>query len=338
MTKGTRFFLVGAVVVVTAGLATGLVAFYNGSLTIGSSSQPSEFAYLPSNSTAVAYADVRAIMNSDFRKRLRQVLPTGDEQAKIKAEIGVDIEKDIDTVVAGMRSTDIEKGGVVLIRGRFNEQTIQDAAVRHGAKAETYKGKKLLVMAEHRDMAAPHQERLVSAEPTMGSVAFLERGLLALGDTASVKRAIDTQGGGESITKNADLMKLVSEVRGTGNAWAVGRLDALSHGELPSQVRDQLSAVQFMAASVKINGGVSGLVRAEARDDQSAEQLRDIVRGALAAGRLMSGKDARLDAMINSLQLQGSGKTISLTFTIPPEVFDILNGVAAFRGLNPAGR
>ena len=40
MTKGTRFFLVGAVVVVTAGLATGLVAFYNGSLTIGSSSQP----------------------------------------------------------------------------------------------------------------------------------------------------------------------------------------------------------------------------------------------------------------------------------------------------------
>jgi hypothetical protein len=148
-----------------------------------------------------------------------------------------------------------------------------------------------------------------------------------------VKRAIDTAGGGESVTKNAELMKLVTELKGSGNAWAVGRVDNLNHGDLPGPVRDQLSTVQFLAASVKINGGVSGLLRAEARDDQAAEQLRDIVRGALAAGRLMSGKDARVDAMLNSMQLQGSGKTISLSFTVPPEVFDILNGVAALRGL-----
>jgi len=96
--------------------------------------------------------------------------------------------------------------------------------------------------------------------------------------------------------------------------------------------------VQFMAASVRINGGVSGLVRAEARDDQAAEQLRDIVRGALAAGRLMSGKDSRVDALLNSFQLQGTGKTVGLSFTVPPEVFDILNGVAAFRGLAPVGK
>jgi hypothetical protein len=276
----------------------------------------------------VAYADVRAIMNSEFRKKLRQVLPTGTEQEKLKAEIGVDIEKDIDSVVAGMAGSEPGKGGVVLIRGRFNDQTIEAAAVRHGAKVESYRGKKLLVLADR------HQEQTGdSGNPTTGSLAFLERGLLALGDSASVKKAIETGAGGESVTKNDELMKLVGEIRKTGNAWAVGRMDSLSHGELPSPVRDQLSAVQFMAASVKINGGVSGLVRAEARDDQSAEQLRDIVRGALAAGRLMSGKDARVDAMLNSFQLQGTGKTVSLAFTVPPEVFDILNGVAAFRGL-----
>ena len=33
------------------------------------------------------------------------------------------------------------------------------------------------------------------------------------------------------------------------------------------------------------------------------------------------------------IQLAGTGKTVSLAFTVPPEVFDILNGVAAFRGL-----
>jgi hypothetical protein len=328
MTKGTRFVLIGAVVVVMGAVATGLVAFYNGSLVIGSSSQPGEFSYLPSTSTAVAYADVRAIMNSEFRKKLRQVLPTGDEQAKLKAEIGVDIEKDIDTVVAAMAGNEPEHGGVVLIRGRFTEQTIESAAARHGAKSESYKGKKLLLMADH-DGGAIH----VGGKPSTACLAFLERGLIALGDVASVKRAIDTGAGGESVLKNADLMKLVAEIRSTGNAWAVGRMDSFANHPLPGPVKDQLSAVQFMAASVKINGGVSGLLRAEARDDQSAEQLRDIVRGALAAGKLMSGKDARVDAMLSSFQLAGSGKTVSLSFTVPPEVFDILNGVAAFRGL-----
>lgn len=328
MTKGTRFFLIGAVVVVMAGVATGLVAFYNGSLVLGSSSQPGEFSYLPSSSTAVAYADVRAIMSSEFRKKLRQVLPTGDEQAKLKAEIGVDIEKDIDSVVAAMAGNEPEHGGVVLIRGRFNDQTIEAAATRHGAKADSYKGKKLLLMSDHDGGRLE-----VGGKPATACVAFLERGLIALGDAASVKRAIDTGAGGESVLKNAELMKLVAEIRGTGNAWAVGRMDSFAGHPLPGPVKDQLSAVQFMAASVKINGGVSGLLRAEARDDQSAEQLRDIVRGALAAGKLMSGKDARIDAMLNSFQLAGSGKTVSLAFTVPPEVFDILNGVAAFRGL-----
>ena len=44
MTKGTRFVLIGAVVVVMAAVTTGLVAFYNGSLVLGSSSQPGEFS------------------------------------------------------------------------------------------------------------------------------------------------------------------------------------------------------------------------------------------------------------------------------------------------------
>ena len=100
MTQRTRYFLTGSVIVVVAGLATGLVAYYNGGLVLRSSSGPTELAYMPADSTAVAFADVRAIMNSEFRQRLRQVLPTGAEKDKLQAEIGVDIERDIDSVIA----------------------------------------------------------------------------------------------------------------------------------------------------------------------------------------------------------------------------------------------
>lgn len=341
MTKGTRFFLIGAIVVVVAGLATGLVAYYNGGLGIRAlAGEPSEFAYLPASSSAVAYADVRAIMNSEFRQRLRQVIPTGDEQERLKREIGVDIEKDIDTVVAGVTGSEIGKGGVVLVRGRFNDATIQTVAVNHNAATETYKGRKLLVMKDHEMPAgAGGVVPAEGAHPTTACLAFLEPGLLALGDLDSVKRAIDTGAGGQSVKENAEFMKLVGDLKGSGNAWVVGRFDAFSKGhELPSAVKDQLGAVQLFAASVHINGGVRGLLRAEARDDQAAEQLRDVVRGVLAAGKLMSGKDSRVDAVLNSFQLQGTGKTVSLSFAVPPELFDILNGVAALKGLAPAGK
>ena len=39
------------------------------------------------------------------------------------------------------------------------------------------------------------------------------------------------------------------------------------------------------------------MVRADARDDQAAEHLRDVVRGGLAAAQLMGGRDTRLDAV-----------------------------------------
>jgi hypothetical protein len=44
------------------------------------------------------------------------------------------------------------------------------------------------------------------------------------------------------------------------------------------------------------------------------------------------GKDAKLDAIINSLQMSGTGKTVGLSFSLPSEVIDMLgaaNGIAA---------
>ena len=78
-------------------------------------------------------------------------------------------------------------------------------------------------------------------------------------------------------------------------------------------------------------------MRAEARDDKAAEQLRDVVRGALAAGQLMTRpRIPRLNAMLNSLQITGSGKTVGITFAVPAGMLDMLNGVAAAHQLAPA--
>lgn len=337
MTRSTRYFLTGSAVVVALGLGTGLVAYYNGTLPLSFANRQAEaeLAYLPSDAVAVGYANVREIMTSEFRQKLRQVLPTGEELEKFKTEIGVDIEKDIDVVAAAYLGGGLPspKQAIVIVRGRFNPEQIITVAQKHGATLSEYKGRKMLVMAE-----GPHEGHGERAEHATAAVAFLEQGVLGLGEAGSVKRAIDTRDSGSDVRKSTELVSLMNDVRGEGNVWFVARVDSLLHeAGMPSEIREHLPAVQAFAVSANVNGGVRGALRAEARDDQAAEQLRDIIRGLLATGKLMGGDDPKVQAILRSLQIIGSGKVVGLTFTAPPELLEVLNGLAAAQNLNQPG-
>jgi hypothetical protein len=342
MTSRTRFFVLGSVLVLSVGLCTGLVAYYNSGLS--ATADPSgraELAYLPVDSTAVAYASVAEVMKSDVRKRIQQALPTGEDKQRLLDETGIDLEHDIDSVVAGFTNGGpAPEGVVVLIRGRFDVAKIEGLVTAHGAALETYKGKRLLVaatMPNHDTVASHGDASHFGMLHSTGALGFIEPGVLALGDSAAIKRAIDAHDSGENVTKNADLMKLINDLKSGSNAWVAGRFDAVSgHVGMPQAAKDQLSTVQYFAIGAHVDGGVKGTVRAEARDDKSAEDLRAIVNGALAAGRLFSGtqQNKALETAINSMQMSGSGKTVAITFSVSPEMLDMLNGLAGLKNIS----
>jgi hypothetical protein len=327
MNQRTRTFLIGSAAVILLGLGTGIVAYYNGGLpTMLGPAAEAEFQYLPANSAAVGYADVRGIMDSEFRQKLREILPTGQEKDKIQAEFGVDIEKDIDTVSVAYLGGVTPESLVVIIRGRFNDSQIEAKATEHGAVSEEYKGKKMLVFSETSSDATAHH--------SSGGVAFLEVGTLALGEAGAIRQAIDAAESGQDVRKNADLMKVVNDVRGSGNAWFVGKFDAISAAHtLPDELKSHIPAINTFAVSTHVNGGLSGAVRVDARDETAAQQLRDVVRGALAAGQLIAADDPRVNTMLKSMQITGSGNTVGLTFTMPAGVLDVLKGLAAAHGM-----
>ena len=85
------------------------------------------------------------------------MLPTGEGKDELQRELGVDIERDIDVVVAGFSGDDPSKGGaLVLVRGRFNDGLIETTAVQHGARAEDYHGKRMLLMSGDHAAAEGH--------------------------------------------------------------------------------------------------------------------------------------------------------------------------------------
>src|SRR5688572_32531365 len=108
MNRTSRLFLMGSGFVLAAGLGTGLVAYYGSGLSAlaspGQAGGPQELKYVPEAAAIVAYANVRDVMNSEFRQKIRTVLPDHDTkgQEEFQRETGINIEQDIDYVLAWM--------------------------------------------------------------------------------------------------------------------------------------------------------------------------------------------------------------------------------------------
>jgi hypothetical protein len=331
MTKKTRLFVFGATGVLVAGLGTGLLASYMGvgikSLQVFSATGPAELAYLPQDAALIAYANVREVMDSDLRQKLLAIRPDSptpdnnnsdpdapdtpdapDPDRNFEARTGISIERDVDTVVAAMTRSGENEHPLLVARGRFDEARIEGVVREQNGTVEDYRGVKLMIVPGDND--------------TMG-VAFPEAGLAVVGRAEAVRKAIDTkQGASPDITTNAEVMNHVASMD-DANAWAVGRFDAMARqGRLPSQLAGQLPPINWFSARGRINGGVEGVIQAEANTDEAAADLREVVRGFMALARLNTRQSAEITALLNSLQLGGDGRTVTVSFTIPAEVVD----------------
>jgi hypothetical protein len=320
MTARTRYFVVSSLVVVGLGVGTGLVAYYL-RLPLGLQGDQvlEEFRLVPGSASVVAYADVGAVMRSDLRRRVRSILGermSEDGRREFAEATGIDIEADIDRVVACMdsNSQDGTSGsGLVLARGRFDETRIEALMRERGGTVEEYRSRRLILSPESANM------------PGRLSLAFVKSGLVAVGSAALVRRAVDLDAeGGESAATNDELMSQIRSLEG-GDAWAVGRFDALrSAAKLPDGVTDRLPALTWVSARSNINGGLRGFVQAEARDEEAATNLRDVVQGLLALAKLQTGSVPQIDGVLDSLQLSSAGTTVTLSFDLPGQFFEAL--------------
>jgi hypothetical protein len=330
MAPNTRNFLIGSAVVVVAGLCTGLVAYYSGALP-GRDTARTEFSYISSDVSAVAFADVREIMDSPFSHRVREIMPTGADKNRLLEETGIDIERDIDTVVAGLTSSEAQ-GALVVMRGRFDQSRIEALAMQHGARAEQYGGRAMLVGVSQAHGTA-------EGEPTdyVPSLAFLEGDLLAIGDASALRKSIDVAAGGQDVASNADMMRFISTVQGSGNAWLVGRAGQMTNQpQIPELVRSQLQDIEWLSVSADMDRDLRGLVRAEARDEAGGQQLRTLLAGTIAAARIFGEQDVRLAAALNSMQVAGTGRNVELSFEVSAGLLELLNPATAPDATLPA--
>jgi hypothetical protein len=346
MNRTSRLFLMGSGFVLAAGLGTGLVAFYGGLPTLASAGRvvgPDELKYVPEAAAVVAYANVRDVMNSEFRQKIRKILPDDETkgQEEFQRETGINIEQDIDYVLAWMTPTPAaqDKGGrpvgLVLLHGRFDAARLEALATSHGGVVETIGGIRVLranpdkapVPAEVETVVPNVRDHIARRHHDVAPmVAFLEPGLIALGEEPTIRAAIEHGAtGGRTIRDNQEMVNLIGDLEGSSNVWAVGRMDALtSNASLPEPLAQHLPAVKWFSASSHVGAGISGLLRAEARDDEAAKNLRDVLQGFMAMAKLHAGSKPEFAPIMQSLQVSGTGTTVALSFEVPPALVDAL--------------
>jgi hypothetical protein len=339
MTTRTRYFVIASLLVLTVGLGTGLVAYYVGMPTSAFSSRggPDELQYVPRDAAILAYANVQDVMNSDLRRHIKEAMPMSENgQREFEDQTGINIETDIDHVVAclaGDGADSTPHSGLVIATGRFDVVKIESLMREHGAQVEEYKGVRLLVgsaRAMHggrvADAVPGHEPTAPSATDDSFALAFLKPGVIAVGGGPMVHHAVDLRSGGDNITTNDEVMSLVRSLDSGNNAWALGHFDALrSKARLPENVASRIPAITLFSVGAHVNGGLHGTLRAETRDDDAANNLRDVVRGFLALGKMQTAGKPEVQAMMQSLELGGTGKTVALSFAVPAEVFDMMN-------------
>ena len=171
---------------------------------------------MPADVSAVAYADVRDIMDSEFRQKLREVMPTGAEKDRLLEETGIDIEHDIDTVMAGLTGTDVT-GPLVLMSGRFDAESYRSPGRQPRRHARNSTAASALLVGLTDASMSVRQAR-------NSAVHRVSRpGPAGPRDAAALRRAIDVAASGQDVASNArdDALHFVrAGHRATPGWWA----------------------------------------------------------------------------------------------------------------------
>jgi hypothetical protein len=327
--KKTRYFVAIMGTILAIGLGTGLVASYMGLpvSVFSSAAGPDELQYVPADAAVVAYADIRDVLSSQFRQRFKAVEPSQDEKNEFEEKTGLNLEEDVDSVVAAMMPNENlaqNPAGsfLILAKARYQPARLEALALEHGAEVGEYQGKRLI---SHRETNDQGDTDIVMA------VGFVETDLVAFGSLESVKAAIDARASNRNVVSNNEMMKLVNEID-NANAWAVGRFDAIaSKAGIPAEIAAQMPAISWFSAAGHVNGGVSGTFKAETKDEATAQNLRDVLRGFLAMAKMQAGTKPGMQQLADSLILSGEGNNVALSFSIPTEVLDVLEAMAKGR-------
>jgi len=235
---------------------------------------------------------------------------------KFIAATGFDPRRDVREVVVISNSASSHTW-LVLARGVYDVQRVLEAARAQRLQVSSYKGVDIIELPAGEASKSGHASN-------RGWVAFLDGSLVAVGDSESVKQAIDRRGRGNGV--QAPIAAKAQELSARYHAWLASSVPADQLSQLASQggspVRADLSqTIDQIAGGVRFGQMVEFGGEAVTRSDQDATALADVLRFLSKMVQPQKGTPhaALVTTLLQNLQLRTEGPVVQVSGSISSE-------------------
>ncbi|MFN3202509.1 MAG: hypothetical protein ACE366_29195 [Bradymonadia bacterium] len=261
---------------------------------------------IPSDTTAVVSFDMQRIRKAPLYQSMvgmAKQAPDGQKAlAEIKAKTGVDIEKDIDSVILAIPA-DVDKSEavVVIVKGKLDQGKLTAAAVKEGkAKEASHNGVKTVAVDG-------------------GSFAFMN-GYLVAGPTVAVHKAIDASKGKGGLNKA--LSQAISKVDTGKDMWMAVNINDQMRKNMPPD--PMTKALTGLRGSIDMAKGFGLKLDMSTNDAAKAAEIAKMITAQLNA---QNGAPPMFANMLKKITAKASGKDVNINVALSSADVDMLKGL-----------
>jgi hypothetical protein len=296
---------------------------------------PDLLALVPGDASMIAFADMAVLRDDPLVQRLvamAQSSAPAKEYADFVAGTGFEYQRDLDRVVIISRlapapsaapsasqqpaaQTPAPQGRAqtfVLAEGRFDQQKIEQYALRHGSRQES------------RDRAIYSTPATTPGKTT--TFTFLSPGRVALTDSGDLSAMLD---GNSRVPLDAAMQQRVSRVSGSP-VFAVAKPSAIGPANSAAEMATPLQSLRWLSLAARPEGERILLsAEGECENPQQASQLaamlellRGVLRGAMSDPKGRGGMPAETAESVTRLfeaaQISTEAERVRLLVSVDP--------------------
>ena len=259
----------------------------------------------------VAGVNVQQAKGTQFGQWVLNQLQTQDAHLQELVTLtGFDPRRDVQELLVASDGQPGGKTGLALARGNFDSAKILGLATQHGAVTEIYG---TITIIED-----PKQE---------GGFAFLSSSIVAAGDIASVKGAIDRQTAAQPLP--AAVLVKINQWSTSQDAWGITTVppaslappNSVKGGAPNNPLGNATQSVQSAAGGVKFGSNVVFSAEAVCDTAQNAQTLGDLMKLMLNVAQMQAANDPNAAALIKSATITASGTSVKVSASLPEDVF-----------------
>ncbi len=322
---------------VALALGVGGLAYFNSERVSAQSTSPSStMAFIPAGASVVGQVNFSAIVNSPFREKWEEAMASersNDQLEEFRAATGIDPFQDIERVsFAAVTSTNDGEDGApgrmterpeswgMAIRGSFDSQRLVAKIQEHTQfRVEDYEGTTIYFQTESptspdHDAHDGEDDDTHSVPATPSAFAFVDDQTVLIGESAYIKRMLDTAAGRLPSATTALDERWGSGTFMEDTFWIAAAPDSGFGGMIPKS--GDIPPIGSVALSGRLDGELALRARGKAADDVAATKLADVVRGFVALGSLQRGENPDLGEVLDSVQIDQFDNEIDVSLQL----------------------